>query len=643
MALAFAACSDVELPFTANPDGVADLQYSIQRRRVTLTWTLPASQDITGVQIIKGNEDAIELEGPQTSYLIKRADTDCELSYTVKARYADGKVSEGQTIRFTVPTPEGTVRIALLTPAGDLDDDEAAAANWFKANVANGDVITAATLAAGIDPDLYGAIWVMVDRQGIGAGWEKLPADLIAPDVLAGMKQYVEDGGNLLLTNHATQLATAIGRCPYAPGIFGDGAGGDNPDTWGLNANIGCGVDVHYDHRRHAAFTGMTKGAYGYNHEILPLIGNGHKEDHNCMWDLNACGFSASEGHDVVAVFEQKVGATVLGTWQHVEDYCCAGMVEFKAKGDFAGKIIAIGTAAYEWKQNSGANAFQSNVEALTRNCLGYLTGTVQEQPSTLRYAMLTATGDLDDDEQAAVDWFKANIPNGDLLTSADGLSPDKYSVVWVAVDREGIGSGFDKLPSNIGVEALKAYVKAGGNLLLTNHATQLAYGIGRTAYAPGIFGDGAGGDNPDTWGLNANIGCGVDVQYDWRGHDIYLGCSVGAHGYNHEIIPLIGSGHKEDHNCMWDLNACGFTPDEGHDVVAVFQQKENARVLGTWQHVEDYCCAGVVEFMPTGAFPGRVIAIGPAAYEWHQNGGSNEFQKNVETITKNCLDYLGK
>ena len=89
----------------------------------------------------------------------------------------------------------------------------------------------------------------------------------------------------------------------------------------------------------------------------------------------------------------------------------------------------------------------------------------------------------------------------------------------------------------------------------------------------------------------------------------------------------------------MWDLNSYGLT--EGPNVVAAFEAKTNSMVLATWGHVTDYCCAGMVDFAPAGAYKGRCIAIGLAAYEWNQNSNKNLFQSNLELLTKNCLDYL--
>jgi len=129
---------------------------------------------------------------------------------------------------------------------------------------------------AGEDLSAYDVIWVHIDRVGIGAGWDKLP---LSVDAVAALTTYYKNGGNLFLSNHATQLVVPLGRTERAPGIFGDGEGGSGADIWTINANIG----MEYDHRSHPAFTGMVTSDQ-FPHETFPLIGPGQREDHNCMW-----------------------------------------------------------------------------------------------------------------------------------------------------------------------------------------------------------------------------------------------------------------------------------------------------------------------------------------------------------------------
>lgn len=371
---AFVACDNVEYESPVPVGKVSNYNYNLEGRNVVLTWSLPADETVSGVKIAVNGEDDVNLEGRVETYTYERIPYNKELAYTVKVLYANGRVSEGETVRVKIEN-EVAAKIGYMISYNSIDeiedDDEKASAEWFKANIANGEILTPDHYKY-INVDEYTAIWIHIDRMGIGKGVDRLPAEIISSSTIDVLKSYYKDGGNILLTNHATQIITALGRITenFAPGIFGDGPGGAGTDIWTINAQIGCGQPVVYDRRSHKAFANM-KTSDAFEHETFPLIGPGLREDHNCMWDLNSYGLT--EGPNVVAAFEAKTNSMVLATWGHVTDYCCAGMVDFAPAGAYKGRCIAIGLAAYEWNQNSNKNLFQSNLELLTKNCLDYL------------------------------------------------------------------------------------------------------------------------------------------------------------------------------------------------------------------------------------------------------------------------------
>ncbi len=268
------------------------------------------------------------------------------------------------------------------------------------------------------------------------------------------------------------------------------------------------------------------------------------------------------------------------------------------------------------------------------------------QKPAMLKLSSPSTT------EQTALDWFAKNV-DGQIIsvdTLSTTLSVDKYSCLWIMVDRVGLQKGAENLPdglNRLAVKVLKPYVEAGGNLLLTNHATQIAYAIGRTKYAPNLFGNGSGSYNGDEWGIQAVIGRLSDdpsasnynaSAYDNRDHDIYKGLEENDK-YGHPTYALIGAGTKLDHNCMWDLNNTDPALTDNPNKVADFENKNNAQVLGTWQHVVDYCCAGIVEFYPDETYTSTILACGLAAYDWTQW----QYNSNFVNFTSNMINYLAK
>lgn len=370
-------CNNVELPSADPVAKVSNLEYTVNGRNVTLTWMLPTTDlEISHVKLILNSDQTIELGDSVSTYTYNRVPINEDLYFTVKVAYKNGRVSEGETVYIRL---DREIKIAMLigyeSVAEIEDDDEKAAAEWFEANIPNGTILTPSAVL-NINPNEYTALWIHIDRVGINPGWENLPTPYNDESLLEALRAYTAAGGNLLLTVHATQLTVALGVIPdnLKPGLFGNGSGTENADIWGINPIIGSQDTPPYsDNSGHAAFEGLDFNSELYTHSFAPLIGAGMKEDHNCMWDLNSYGFAVPSGSNTVAVFEEETNSKVLGTWQHVADYCCAGMVEFNPTPGANGYVIAIGVAAYEWKQNGTTNVYQKNIELLTQNSLNYL------------------------------------------------------------------------------------------------------------------------------------------------------------------------------------------------------------------------------------------------------------------------------
>jgi hypothetical protein len=255
----------------------------------------------------------------------------------------------------------------------------------------------------------------------------------------------------------------------------------------------------------------------------------------------------------------------------------------------------------------------------------------------------LQASGD--DDEIAAAKWFVATYPTGTVLPLSKvkdfSVNLAQFSVIWVHIDRVGTGSLPSAMRDAKVIANLQSYLRNGGSLLLTTHATQLVYSIGRTTRKPNIIGAGAGGIGTDTWTINPNIGS----TYNHASHPIFTGMSSSTEFFPstpNPTIPLIGPGNREDHNSMWDLNGFGYSiPANGANVVKAFEAENTAEVLATWGHVTDFCCGGIVYFAPTTTYKGKCLAIGVAAYEWNQNSGVNLYQSNIVKMTSGAFEFL--
>ncbi|MBD9260869.1 MAG: DUF4960 domain-containing protein [Prevotella sp.] len=242
-------------------------------------------------------------------------------------------------------------------------------------------------------------------------------------------------------------------------------------------------------------------------------------------------------------------------------------------------------------------------------------------------------TTGLDDDEQAAYDWFVSDEYNPGHGLEKVVFTPDNISnlnandvkVLWIPINRQG-----DKIdvvkPKAIydHVETLKKYVKEGGNLYITNHATLLVSEIGRIndLYKPNTvtYGNPVNISIEDPWGVNPRF-----ADMDYRGHVLYSDFNAGSKEFNY----FLNSGpSREDHNCLWkDFNYTDFI------------NATNSHILGKWSDNGDTNNFGVVEFMPTAEYKGTILCNGLAAYEWSCEG--NKYVDNIKRFTENSISYL--
>lgn len=243
-----------------------------------------------------------------------------------------------------------------------------------------------------------------------------------------------------------------------------------------------------------------------------------------------------------------------------------------------------------------------------------------------------------DDDEIAALSWFRTKFPeNGTVITindiSNNLVNVNSFNVLWIHVDQENTNG---ELPSSLLNQQLilkiSDYLKNGGNLLLTNHASQFIYELGRISKKPNFIHAGSAINNTDLWTINPNIG----LTYNYIAHPVYSGIS-GTNIFGYATYRMISSGLKENHNCIWDLRSFNYNGNK----INQFEKETVSRVIGTWGNDISFDYAGIVEFLPNDVYKGKCIAIGIGAYEWSQNDKLNPYQANIQKLTENTLNYL--
>jgi len=286
-------------------------------------------------------------------------------------------------------------------------------------------------------------------------------------------------------------------------------------------------------------------------------------------------------------------------------------------------------------------------------------TATVVVGENPLRIALVGTAESIDDIEnpeiKEAYEWAVGEYGNRAGYISFGKLTTESIStalVVWFHYDsspREIPESALDVK------DVLAEFYKAGGNVLLTTHASGYMVDLGRISADYGPTGGGDGPDafeNPDNWGISYTNEDYVDGNAD---HPLFEGLNtteVTFEGMTYPAIFLLDGGLKRDHSHLWDFNQIPAIVDMVPDPAEPNARKEAfesatgsaVRASFEWDPAANGVeLATVIEFEPTAEFEGTGITISLGAYEWYQSDErTNMWRDNITGLTKNALSYLG-
>jgi hypothetical protein len=339
---------------------------------VVFSWAAPDSA-VTGIVLKyvdqKNVTQTVPISATATGYTISNADLGVYhfALYTTNSR---SQVSQNIYVDLKV----GATYLAYIGDAADstamvttADDDEVAAAKWFFSTYPKARYISFNMIKNGFDLSKYRVLWWNYD---IDNGTSDLPAISLDNTVLAKLTAYHKKGGNLLLSTYAIQYLWNLGRMPANIHLaFDKGAGGPNPDVWGIGVNI----SKKHDQSKHPLFAGIPMTTQSDGRITFPVIGNGWKENHNCIIIVPSIYGLNNDNELAYTNFTTQNNAVWLGMWDGIGDYFMTGIFELQAKDDFEGSSISIGIGGIEWKVNDGTNPYQSNINRLYKNAIDYL------------------------------------------------------------------------------------------------------------------------------------------------------------------------------------------------------------------------------------------------------------------------------
>ena len=139
--------------------------------------------------------------------------------------------------------------------------------------------------------------------------------------------------------------------------------GGDNYTT--LAADLGFTITGH---ETHPLFNGLATDADG---RVVLLAAGCSNSGRTLCWHVDW------QPYNDMAGWQERTGATALASSDSY-DANIVTIAEFEPyealKGYTTGRVITIGTPAYEWYDKNGANnPYRDNIITLTKNAINYL------------------------------------------------------------------------------------------------------------------------------------------------------------------------------------------------------------------------------------------------------------------------------
>lgn len=569
-----------------------------------------------------------------------------------------GLISMSQAkVAFLVPADNTSVEAMQYEEIDGFDQSpERRAWHWFNENFvasSEGQFLCFNDLS-NIPTDVH-TLWIFVDRVGFTA--EDFDA-LFTAERVAQLQAFVNAGGNVLLAKQATRLEKDLVGAKMANDeiITPDYDCGDyiDPATWAVDYYFfdlpGWGSNISHP---------IFKDAPHKNENEAELIWTDNRRltNHNCGMGIGAFGMADKDDYNALAEFQGRNNCRVLGSWANGHSGCeYGGIIEFNPNSTRKGAVLMIGLAAYSWSYCNGGNGWD-NMQVITRSALKYLERmhpayALKEVAYLLPSSIESLKGwyDGEQPEHNAAVWFNENyVKSGKGCFIGIQDLPFAYAAgvrtLWVNIERVGIGTNDGLFGAYR--DALAQYIQAGGNVLLTKQAVYLTYTMGRIGYAPAF--NSAPEYTTDDRGNERSMltvmglsDC-VDVRLDMSGHRLYNNML----GYwEAKNMFFVGPECKKTYDyCSWQDFFRASDEDTHYNNCQIlrlqdFETDWDATVLAIQGNIGDYCLSNIVEFNATESWPGRILTIGAAAYQWGTSNDGIE-RDNVETLTANALAYL--
>jgi len=266
------------------------------------------------------------------------------------------------------------------------------------------------------------------------------------------------------------------------------------------------------------------------------------------------------------------------------------------------------------------------------------------DKPAALFVGAAQTMNDLDPEAKTACLWMLANVPNSMYASFADiqaeAIDLSECKVIWWHYHKDGGVDGHDAFVANA-PEALstknqlRSYYENGGAFFLTRYAVNLPSFIGATGEDEWTTPNNCWGQNEDGAEL-----CGgpwdFKIYNGQGGHPLYAGL---VQGDDPNAVYCTDAGyHITNSTAQYHIG----TDWGDYGDYNAWTSRTGATILG---------CGGdgaiVAWEYPAKDGKGGIICIGSGCYDWYsytyEAGYVEKFHKNIETMSRNAINYLTK
>lgn len=333
------------LSFTLN----AKYQGTIDNAQRTILVFVPIDEDVTAMQAVFTATDGAFVT-PESGSLL---DFSQPVEFTATLRTA--------TVTYTVTVVKDEMSQAPKAFIGNaasvdqLGDEAAAACRWMLDNVPNSRFVSIQQIIDGsVKLEDFTMVWCHFD-------WLDWPGQLW--DSRDQFNAYWLRGGAILASRDGARYINDVWRIARDQQSPNNMFGGETAET--LDADLGFTITGH---ESHPIYDGIATDA---DSRILLLAAGCANTGRTLQWGADWDPYGSMQG------WEERTGAKALASG-HDFDINRVTIAEFEPyealKGYQTGRVITIGTPAFEWYDRNGAtNPYRDNIIKLTKNTINYL------------------------------------------------------------------------------------------------------------------------------------------------------------------------------------------------------------------------------------------------------------------------------